>query len=165
MRSEVAKLRQQQDVRPVVVEANHIPVERQELESWMNHRAGDLRAAIEENNADHVVGRRATATSFVGGRRCCFGGRFLCDGTWRGTVRTLLSEGHTQVHRKIWTPRHTCWGSRTSRPNPPINGCNTHDRSIQSRVGPQRVIGLPPGRFVVARFQEESPEEDQRQRQ
>ena len=41
LRSEIARLRQQQDgIRPVV--------ERQELESWMNHRAGDLRAAIEE---------------------------------------------------------------------------------------------------------------------
>ena len=44
---------------------------------------------------DYVVGRRATATSFVGGRRCCFRGRFLCDGTWRGTVRTLLREERT----------------------------------------------------------------------
>ena len=52
LRSEIARLRQQQGgIRPVVVEANHIPVERQELESWMNHRTGDLRAAIEENNA------------------------------------------------------------------------------------------------------------------
>ena len=51
LRSEIARLRQQQHVRPVVGEANHIPVERQELESWMNHRAGDLRVAIEENNA------------------------------------------------------------------------------------------------------------------
>ena len=56
LRAEISRLRQQRDgIRPVVVpsvhEANHIPVERQELESWMNHRAGDLRVAIEENNA------------------------------------------------------------------------------------------------------------------
>ena len=44
---------------------------------------------------DHVVGRRATATPFVGRRRCSFGGRFLCNGTWRGTVRTLLREVRT----------------------------------------------------------------------
>ena len=37
LRSVIARLRQQQDVRSVVVEANHIPVERQEWESWMNH--------------------------------------------------------------------------------------------------------------------------------
>ena len=55
---------------------------------------------------------------------------------------------HTQVHRKVWTPRHTCWGSRTSRLNPPIDGCHTNDRSIQPRFGPWRVVGLPPGRFV-----------------
>ena len=55
LRAEIARLRQQRDrIRPVVVpsvEANHIPVKRQELASWMNHRAGDLRVAIEENNA------------------------------------------------------------------------------------------------------------------
>ena len=54
LRAEIARLRQQQDgIRPVVasVEANHIPVKCQELEFWMNHRAGDLRDAIEENNA------------------------------------------------------------------------------------------------------------------
>ena len=38
---------------------------------------------------------------------------------------------HTQVHRKVWTPRHTCRGSRTFRPNRPINGCHTIDRRIQ----------------------------------
>ena len=43
LRSEIARLRQQQDgIRPVVVEANHIPLERQELEFWMNHRQGDF---------------------------------------------------------------------------------------------------------------------------
>ena len=55
LRAEIARLRQQRDgIRPVVVpgvEANHIPVKRLDLASWMNHRAGDLRVAIEENNA------------------------------------------------------------------------------------------------------------------
>ena len=53
-RAEISRLRQQQDgIRPgaASVEANHIPVERQELESWMNQRAGELRVSIEENNA------------------------------------------------------------------------------------------------------------------
>ena len=78
LRAEIARLRQQDGTRS--------RMGRQELESWMNHRAGDLRVAIEENNEkvaiDHVVGRRATAIPFVGGRRCSSGGRFLCNGTW-----------------------------------------------------------------------------------
>ena len=99
LRAEIARLRQQQDgIRPVVasVEANHIPVERQELESWMNHRAGDLRVAIEENNGAR---RLQLITLLAEGQRrlhpleeedALFGGRFLCNGTWRGTVRPAL---------------------------------------------------------------------------
>ena len=53
------------------------------------------RKTTQREGCDHVAGRRATSTSFVGGRRCCFGGRLLCNGTWRWTVRTLLREGCT----------------------------------------------------------------------
>ena len=53
LRAEIRLQQQQDGIRPVVasVEANHIPVERQKLESWMNHRAVELRVAIQENNA------------------------------------------------------------------------------------------------------------------
>ena len=67
----IARLREQQDgIRPVVVEANHTLLERQELESWMCRDRG--KQCSEKVAIDHVVGRGATATPFVGGRRCSF---------------------------------------------------------------------------------------------
>ena len=41
------------------------PVERQELESWMNQRAGELRVSIEENNA----ARRLQLITLLAGQR------------------------------------------------------------------------------------------------
>ena len=98
LRAEIARLRQQQDgIHPVVasVEQSHprgTPrigiLDESPSRGFACRDPGKQRS--EKVAIDHVVGRRATATPFVGGRRCSFGGRFLCNGTWRGTVRPVL---------------------------------------------------------------------------